>query len=128
MEFKSPSLIKTKSWLPGAKNKKRSGMEAELGESSNLWDLSRFEYEVNQSFQTKVENHRVGKSGRVSRIGRADRDKRELTGVDKSAELLELEELVKLVGLEELEEKEINLLLLIELELKKLKLTNNIIR
>lgn len=55
----------------------------------------------------------------------------ELAKMRNSAELLRVEKLMELVKLEELEEKEIDLLLLIKLEPKKLgelRLTNNIVR
>ncbi len=77
MEFKFPSQIKTKGRLPGAKNKKRSNIEAELEESSTCRDLSRFEHDVDQTSQIGVENGGVGRGGRVGRanqvgkVGRA---------------------------------------------------------
>ena len=73
MEFKSPSQIKTKSRPPGAKNKKRSSVEVELGESSTRQDLSRFEHNVDQTSQIGVENSRVGRGGRVNRTNKGGR-------------------------------------------------------
>ena len=73
MEFKSPSQIKTKGRPPGAKNKKRSSVEAELGESSTRRDPSRFEYDVDQTPQIGAENGRVSRGGRVDRTNRGGR-------------------------------------------------------
>lgn len=73
MEFKSLSQIKTKGRLPNAKNKKRSDVKAELEKSSNYWDLSRFEYEIDHIFRTEVENCRVGRGKRANRSSGANR-------------------------------------------------------
>ena len=85
LEIKSTSQMKTKGHPLGAKNKKRSSAEVELGESSTRRDPSRFEHEAGQIPQVGVENGRVNRAnrgGRVDgvdrgeRVGRVDRDRR----------------------------------------------------
>lgn len=73
MEFKSLFQIKIKSRLWGAKNKKRFNVKIRLEKSSTQWNRSRFEYELDETFQTSVENCRVDRGGRVNRTSRADR-------------------------------------------------------
>ena len=73
LEIKSPSQIKTKGRPPGAKNKKRSSAEPELGESSTRRDPSRFEHEAGQIPQVGVENGRASRANRGGRVDGADR-------------------------------------------------------
>ena len=61
---------------------------------------------------------RIGRTYRGVRASRADRGGGRVGRADRERRLVEL---IKLVGLEELEEKKTNLLLLTDLELKKLK-------
>lgn len=73
LKFKSPFQIKIKSRLWGVKNKKRFNVKIRLEKSSTQQDRSRFEYELDETFQTSVENCRVDKGGRVNRTSKADR-------------------------------------------------------
>ena len=75
MEFKSLSQIKTKGRPPGAKNK-RPNIEAGLEENLTWRDLSRFEHDVDQTSQIRVEHDRVSRSRRVNRTNRGGRASR----------------------------------------------------
>lgn len=75
LEFKSLSQVKTKVWLSCAKNIKMSGIEAEIEESLNRWDLSKFEHEVDQKSQTEFENHRVGRGKRLNKNSRVNKSR-----------------------------------------------------
>lgn len=74
LEIKSPSQIKTKGRPPGAKNKKRSSAEAELGETSTRQDPSRFEHESGWIPQVEVGNSRASRANRGEKVNGADKD------------------------------------------------------
>lgn len=95
MKFKFLSQIKTKGQSPGAKNKNISDIEAGLKKSSSQQDWSRFEWEVNETFQTSVENCKVDRSEQFNRtsrthkggrVGRASKNK-ELSRIAKSGKI-----------------------------------------
>lgn len=58
------------------KIKKRFNVKVRLEKSSTQRDQSRFEYELDETFQTSVENCRVDRGGRVNRTSRADRGRK----------------------------------------------------